>query len=301
MEMKRRRMSWKRRRRRRSWAAERGGGHRGSVMVLLMLVRRGGRAEEVLGRKRRRVDENVITAAGVTSSDESEEEAEGEDSAMYSEEQDELETAAAPAEEEDVDMLAEEDEEEEEEEDDSSFSTSAVPTPLDYSRMTARQRAREGVDPTGLAEELQSLPMADVSKKKVWTETELALRKSEQSRKRKNQADKKLEEEKQETINRLLKKQVGKSASRKSGMGTEAEDDRGGKSQRVFVPQPKSYRYIASIKSGEYKATLSAPTGWEQRLSASKLVQVLEDGPKPGQIIYPPPRPPPETRRFLKA
>lgn len=45
------------------------------------------------------------------------------------------------------------------------------------------------------------------SKKKVLNESELALRREETARKRKNMTEKKLEDEKLETINRLLKKQ----------------------------------------------------------------------------------------------
>lgn len=53
-----------------------------------------------------------------------------------------------------------------------------------------------------------SLGEGKSSKKKILNETELALRREETARKRKNLTEKKLEDEKAETINRLLKKQT---------------------------------------------------------------------------------------------
>ncbi|EIW77473.1 hypothetical protein CONPUDRAFT_76184 [Coniophora puteana RWD-64-598 SS2] len=64
-----------------------------------------------------------------------------------------------------------------------------------------------------LGEESQS------KKKKQLTETEIALRREETARKRRNLTEKKLEDEKMETINRLLKKQ-----SRKKLKNTPADD-----------------------------------------------------------------------------
>ena len=49
------------------------------------------------------------------------------------------------------------------------------------------------------------------------TEEEIQLRKVENARKRKNLKDKKLEEEKRDTINKLLKKRAGKARSRQQG------------------------------------------------------------------------------------
>ncbi|KAF8798693.1 hypothetical protein BYT27DRAFT_7122843 [Phlegmacium glaucopus] len=66
-----------------------------------------------------------------------------------------------------------------------------------------------------------SLNKGSKSKKQPLNETELALRKEETARKRKNLSEKKLEDEKAETINRLLKKQ-----SRPKNKRTTALDDR---------------------------------------------------------------------------
>ncbi|PWN45682.1 hypothetical protein IE81DRAFT_165829 [Ceraceosorus guamensis] len=76
------------------------------------------------------------------------------------------------------------------------------------------------------AEELMSLPMEDENHplRKRRTEAEEALRKSEINRRRKNQSERKLEDEKIETINRLLKRQVARNASSKD---EEDPDDTG--------------------------------------------------------------------------
>ncbi|CBQ68636.1 conserved hypothetical protein [Sporisorium reilianum SRZ2] len=86
---------------------------------------------------------------------------------------------------------------------------------------TARQLAREG----GVESEHMELPMFDPNRKKKLTENELALRRSETARKRKNQVEKKLEDDKVETINRLLKKQVGRSRNKLPRAGSAEESD----------------------------------------------------------------------------
>ena len=86
---------------------------------------------------------------------------------------------------------------------------------------TARQLAREG----GVESEYVELPMFDPNRKKKLTENEIALRRSETARKRKNQVEKKLEDDKVETINRLLKKQVGRSRNKLPRAGSAEESD----------------------------------------------------------------------------
>ncbi|KAK9311258.1 PAPA-1-like conserved region-domain-containing protein [Lipomyces starkeyi] len=94
----------------------------------------------------------------------------------------------------------------------------------DYSRLTERQRARL-MDETL---ELQELPN-EGTKKRIFTEDELMLRRTETARKRKNLSEKRREEEKMDTINRLLKKQAPKRKGRlRSAIvspGTPAADD----------------------------------------------------------------------------
>ncbi|KAF8914424.1 hypothetical protein CPB84DRAFT_1759226 [Gymnopilus junonius] len=83
--------------------------------------------------------------------------------------------------------------------------------------MTTRQAVLASVvDPSHV-----SLDEGTRSKKQPLNETELALRREETARKRKNLSEKKLEDEKAETINRLLKKQ-----SRPRNKRTNTIDDR---------------------------------------------------------------------------
>ncbi|GAA5831996.1 hypothetical protein JCM11251_002779 [Rhodosporidiobolus azoricus] len=82
-------------------------------------------------------------------------------------------------------------------------------------RKTARQKAKElgGDEALGLVSLPNHIYKGPIASK---TEAEIAIAKAEKSRKRKSQADKKLEDEKTETINRLLKKQVGRAGSTSS-------------------------------------------------------------------------------------
>lgn len=117
----------------------------------------------------------------------------------------------------------EEEEEEEEDEDDDfdrellltdeeEWEMNTGPT-KDISKMTERQRKK-------VLEDSQSNVDSDAdglmqlsnerSKRKVLTEEELQLKKLETARKRRNFTEKKLEEEKQDTLNKLLKKRAVK-------------------------------------------------------------------------------------------
>lgn len=122
----------------------------------------------------------------------------------------------------------------------------------------------------------------------ILTAEEIALQKAEKSRKRKHQADKKLEDEKTETINRLLKKQVGKAPTpsaaaanaKKAGKsklsksitadGSEEGDEGEGEGEQqveepvveVFV-KPSVARWVSSVRDGEFKFTYSVPEGRE--------------------------------------
>ncbi|KAJ1659981.1 INO80 complex subunit B, partial [Dispira simplex] len=138
-----------------------------------------------------------------------------------------METDEDEAEQEDVDMdeeeeaedLIEEGEEEdnvnEEEEEEDIFSSDeesfGIMQPSSQP-LTKRQRAKLTGD---MEEELLELPQE--SKRRVMTEDEIALKRSENTRRRKFQTMKKLEQEQMDTINRLLKKQASK-RSRKDEM-----------------------------------------------------------------------------------
>ncbi|KAJ4481062.1 hypothetical protein J3R30DRAFT_2397787 [Lentinula aciculospora] len=86
--------------------------------------------------------------------------------------------------------------------------------------MTTRQAVLASVvDSSHIALDLaaQSVHGNSSKKKKILNETELALRREENARKRKNLSEKRLEDEKLETINRLLKKQTRPRTKRTGG------------------------------------------------------------------------------------
>ncbi|KAJ7582481.1 hypothetical protein C8J56DRAFT_792190 [Mycena floridula] len=74
--------------------------------------------------------------------------------------------------------------------------------------MTTRQAVLASVvDPSHVSLGAAAQPPAGKGRKKQLNESELAVRREETARKRRNLTEKKLEDEKAETINRLLKKQ----------------------------------------------------------------------------------------------
>ncbi|KAJ6575573.1 PAPA-1-like conserved region-domain-containing protein [Mycena vulgaris] len=96
-----------------------------------------------------------------------------------------------------------------------------APGPSSGRQLTARQAVlASAVDPSHVA--LDSAPSS--SKKAQFTPTEVALRKEENARKRKNMIEKKLEDEKAETIHRLLKKQ-SRPKNKRTTAGHSDEDE----------------------------------------------------------------------------
>ncbi|KAJ3768635.1 PAPA-1-like conserved region-domain-containing protein [Lentinula raphanica] len=101
-------------------------------------------------------------------------------------------------------------------------------------------------------------------KKKVLNETELALRREENARKRKNLSEKRLEDEKLETINRLLKKQTRPRAKRagvEGDDGATAEGSPGGSdlSKPAQGPVVPMFRWVSTTTS-EAKTVTDIPT-----------------------------------------
>ncbi|KAI0019831.1 PAPA-1-like conserved region-domain-containing protein [Xylariomycetidae sp. FL0641] len=88
----------------------------------------------------------------------------------------------------------------------------------DLTKMTKRQRARfeEGGELMKLSDEVQA--------KKVFTAEELSMRRAEMARRRRNLSEKRNEEVKMETINKLLKKQAPKT-TRKSQLAMDGTPD----------------------------------------------------------------------------
>lgn len=132
---------------------------------------------------------------------------------------------------------------------------------IDKSKKTKRQKARDAALESGeQSAGLWSLPTGRETIKPVLTAEEAALRKSENARKRKNQNEKKLEEEKQETINRLLNKQATKArgAIYKASMSEALdEDDEMAPTVRSTRPLPRGMIRYVSNKEG---ATISLPS-----------------------------------------
>ncbi|KAF7307862.1 PAPA-1 domain-containing protein [Mycena kentingensis (nom. inval.)] len=111
------------------------------------------------------------------------------------------------------DVESEDDESEEEESEDGAV------VALANGRLTARQAALANANSAPNAEpeleeepeaepESATLPATSSGRKRAASPSQVALRKEENARKRKNKIEKKLEDEKLETINRLLKKQT---------------------------------------------------------------------------------------------
>lgn len=118
--------------------------------------------------------------------------------------------------EEDENVEMDEEDEEDEDEDDRMINKLGAP---DTSKLTARQRAKLEEDGSNVHEglgyeALDALEQATsaASRRKIHlTEEEQALKRAEMARRRKNMSIKRLEEEKQETLDKLLKKRASRS------------------------------------------------------------------------------------------
>ncbi|WFD26078.1 hypothetical protein MNAN1_001053 [Malassezia nana] len=148
--------------------------------------------------------------------------------------------------------------EEEEEDDELEASSDGASTAPTEAPMTARQLARANRARGLSTEELVELPM-ESSKKKKLSETELALRRSETARRRRNQSERKLEDDKIETINRLLKKQAGRVRGKDKDDNDGADEADGARKPRDLkanYPQPM-FRYVQRAD----RSVLAVPRG----------------------------------------
>ncbi|KAL6886968.1 PAPA-1-like conserved region domain-containing protein [Trichoderma evansii] len=156
----------------------------------------------------------------------------------------------------DEDDIEEEEEEEEEDEEDEDDEMTMAPgangdsdldseegsraeTP-DLAKMTKRQRARF----EDIPQEFMKLP-DEIQVKKVFTAEELSMRRQEMARRRRNLSEKRNEEVKMETINKLLKKQAPK-INRKAAAAAAAADSQDPNAQK---PDPVFIRWVSN-KSG---------------------------------------------------
>ncbi|CDS03728.1 hypothetical protein LRAMOSA01129 [Lichtheimia ramosa] len=138
---------------------------------------------------------------------------------------------------EDLDQVVEEEEEDEEEEDDEGDDLEVVSNrPL-----TKRQRAKFNNEEP---DEFLELPMDTGKKKHVLTEEEQTLRRSEVARRRKNQSIQRAEKDKEDTINRLLKKQASKS---RKVIKEDANDEKDTKAPKRAMP-PDTIKYVNDAK-----------------------------------------------------
>lgn len=120
--------------------------------------------------------------------------------------------------------------------------------------MTARQIARANRARGVPVDEPADAPSSDPPQ----VDTDLALRRSELARRRRNQSEKKLEDDKVETINRLLKKQAG----RVRGKARPEGEDAAPKARPRPADGPLPYfRYVSRL-SGSLLAV--PPSGAEE-------------------------------------
>ncbi|KAG9248976.1 PAPA-1-like conserved region-domain-containing protein [Calycina marina] len=121
----------------------------------------------------------------------------------------------------------------------------------DLGKLTKRQRARFD---EGGENELMALP-DEVQVKKHFTAEEVAMRRTEMARRRKNLSEKRNEEEKMETINKLLKKQAPKTNARRSGFNPTAAN---GSPELEQKPDALFVRHFSN-KYGNY---IGVPEEW---------------------------------------
>ncbi|KAJ7510708.1 PAPA-1-like conserved region-domain-containing protein [Mycena galericulata] len=131
--------------------------------------------------------------------------------------------------------------------DDSRFDAYTA-APSTSRQLTARQAAlASAIDPSHITLDTAK---GKASKKAQLPPSEVALRKEENARKRKNMIEKKLEDEKAETINRLLKKQSRPKHKRTSATATAAQSDEDvdmeEEDDRPPTPPPTMYRWLST-------------------------------------------------------
>lgn len=130
---------------------------------------------------------------------------------------------------------------------------------FDQAKLTSRQRAmyddEEGDGKGGQFLELEDAPMK--TKKKVKeTEQEAALRKAESARRRLDYKNKQLEEEKQDTLNKLLKRRANKTKEVYSKEGV-LENPKMDKPIRPSLKHPALFRFVNNTSALNGNSILS--------------------------------------------
>ncbi|WWC87008.1 uncharacterized protein L201_001890 [Kwoniella dendrophila CBS 6074] len=135
---------------------------------------------------------------------------------------------------------------------------------LSPTKMTARQRAKGNKD---LQETLIQLPNEVSGKKLILTEAERLQKREETARRRKRQTEQKLQDEQDETINRLLRAQTSKSRSKldqpSPAIGEDGETSgQVSPSRRVPVQPSNMIRWSSTLnKDGNVLIRVAAPKG----------------------------------------
>ncbi|PBK97030.1 hypothetical protein ARMGADRAFT_1010544 [Armillaria gallica] len=184
---------------------------------------------------------------------------------------------------------SEDDDNNDDDEDERSMSPESESTPQaspSKKRLTSRQAVLANVvDSSHVSLDRETAVSVGKGRKKQLNETELALRREETARKRKNLSEKKLEDEKVETINRLLKKQTrprgGKRNGTTTGTGTpsgvkaqndsdeEAVEVEGSTEEPLPAPIiPVMYRWISSSRP----PTVDPSPGAEEKMDVDDKV-----------------------------
>ncbi|KAK2003525.1 hypothetical protein LX36DRAFT_650933 [Colletotrichum falcatum] len=168
-----------------------------------------------------------IDVGGAADDDDDEDEDEDDEDAEGEEEDAEGEEDDAEGEEEEIEVADETAQPDAEGEELDSELGSREGTP-DLTKMTRRQRARFEDEPQ------QYMKLSDeVQAKKVFTAEELSMRRLEMARRRRNLSDKRNEEVKMETINKLLKKQAPKTKGK--GASDDTPNSESQKPDAAFV------------------------------------------------------------------
>ncbi|KAL2753743.1 hypothetical protein ACRALDRAFT_1071848 [Sodiomyces alcalophilus JCM 7366] len=140
----------------------------------------------------------------------------------------------------------------------------------DLSKMTRRQRARFEDVPQ------EYMKLSDeVQVKKHFTAEELSMRRAEMARRRRNLSDKRNEEVKMETINKLLKKQAPKTKSKAQAGGDETPGEEASRPDAIMV------RWVSNkdgVRVGVSEEILEGPAGkvFVGGLPPGKMVQEVE-------------------------
>ncbi|KAF8629389.1 hypothetical protein AX17_005685 [Amanita inopinata Kibby_2008] len=164
-------------------------------------------------------------------------------------------------------------------------------TPTNGTRpMTTRQAVLASV----VGSSHVSLNEGSRSKKQPLNETELALRREETARKRRNLTEKKLEDEKAETINRLLKRQsrprqrrmAADAIQQENAEEGEGEEGMEGIQQVHEEAKPVMYRWISTSRP-QTNSGQDAEKKMSITFSVPTIVEIPSHPPKRKEVILP--------------